>query len=406
MAPVSEHSAPPLDSRPMRLLIFTVFLRLGLTSFGGPIAHLGYFREEFVVRRRWLTEAEFAQLLAICQALPGPASSQLGFAVGLLRGGWRGGLLAFLGFTLPSAMLMFGLAMLAPRLDGAAAAAAVDGLKLVAVVVVAHGLVGMARSLAPDLPRAVLAVLALAVMLAGGPAWRQLAVIAGGGLLGLWLCRSVPALPTAGLVVRHGRRAAYTLLGLSGLGLAAALWLAGGPASLATLAAAFYEAGALVFGGGHVVLPLLEQSTVESGWLQEDVFLAGYGAAQALPGPMFALSAYLGALVPTGASPAVGAAVALLAMFLPGLLLVAAMLPLWRSLASRRWAPPAIAGINAAVVGLLAAALVGTVLPAGVRGPVDAGVAVVGLAVLAFGRVSVLWVATGVVAVCVVRALL
>ena len=377
--------------------LFTTFLRLGLTSFGGPIAHLGYFREEFVVRRRCLSEAEFAQLLAICQALPGPASSQLGFAVGLLKGGWRGGLLAFLGFTLPSALLMFGLALLAPRLDGPVAAAVLHGLKLVAVVVVAHGVVGMARSLAPDLPRALLAGLALMAMLAGGPAWGQLAVIGAGALLGLWLCRKVPALPDAALAVRHGRGAAWVLFALFAAGLLLALALVGGPASVPALGAAFYEAGALVFGGGHVVLPLLEQSTVDSGWLGEDAFLAGYGAAQALPGPMFALSAYLGALVPTGASPALGATVALLAMFLPGLLLVAALLPLWHSLASRRWAPPAIAGINAVVVGLLAAALVGTVLPAGVRGPADAVVAAAGLAVLMVARVNVLWVVAGVV---------
>jgi chromate transporter len=383
--------------------IFTTFLRLGLTSYGGPIAHLGYFREEFVVRKRWLSEVEFAQLLAICQALPGPASSQLGFAVGLLKGGWRGGLLAFLGFTLPSALLMFGLAMLAPRLDGPVAGAALHGLKLVAVVVVAHGLIGMARSLVPDLPRVLLAVMALAVMLAGGPAWSQLAVIGAGALLGLWLCRGVPALPDAALKVRHGRGTAWVLFALFGAGLLVALALAGGPASLLALAAALYEAGALVFGGGHVVLPLLEQSMVESGWLGGDAFLAGYGAAQALPGPMFALSAYLGALVSTGASPAAGAAVALVAIFLPGLLLVAALLPLWGSLASRRWAPPAIAGINAAVVGLLAAALLGTVLPAGVRGPVDAGVAVAGLALLMAARLNVLWVVAGVVAVSLVR---
>ncbi|GAB2494456.1 chromate efflux transporter [Arenimonas alkanexedens] len=382
----------------MRVQIFTIFLRLGLTSFGGPIAHLGYFREEFVVRRRWLAEAEFAQLLAICQALPGPASSQLGFAVGLLKGGWVGGLLAFLGFTLPSALLMFALAMLAPRLGGDLAVVALHGLKLVAVVVVAHGLIGMARSLLPDASRALLAALALAVMLAGGPAWRQLAVIAGGGLLGLWLCRGVPALPAAGLAAGHGRGTAWTLLVLFLLGLLAAVLLSGGSASLTTLAAAFYEAGALVFGGGHVVLPLLEQSTVATGWLDDDTFLAGYGAAQALPGPMFALSAYLGALVPTGAAPALGAGVALLAMFLPGLLLVAALLPIWGGLAARTWAPPVIAGINAAVVGLLAAALFGTVLPAGVRGPVDALIAVIALTVLLFARVNVLWVVAGVVA--------
>ena len=384
---------------PMHLEILTTFLRLGLTSFGGPIAHLGYFREEFVVRRRWLSEPEFAQLLAICQALPGPASSQLGFAVGLLKGGWRGGLLAFLGFTLPSAllMLMLGLALMAPRLGGDLAVAALHGLKLVAVVVVAHGLIGMARSLVPDTPRALLAALALAVMLAGGPAWRQLAVIAGGGLLGLWLCRGVPALPVAGLRVGHGRGTAWALLGLFLMGLLAALLFTGGTASLSALAAAFYEAGALVFGGGHVVLPLLEQSTVDAGWLDQDSFLAGYGAAQALPGPMFALAAYLGALVPTGASPVLGAGVALLAMFLPGLLLVAALLPLWRSLAARTWAPPVIAGINAGVVGLLAAALFGTVLPAGVRDPGDAVIALLALGVLWFARVNVLWVVAGVV---------
>jgi chromate transporter len=270
--------------------------------------------------------------------------------------------------------------------------AVLHGLKLVAVVVVAHGVIGMARSLAPDLPRALLAGLALAAMLAGGPAWRQLAVIGGGALLGLWLCRGVPALPDAALSLRHGRAAARGLFGIFALGLVVALALADGPASLASLAAAFYEAGALVFGGGHVVLPLLEQSTVESGWLGEDAFLAGYGAAQALPGPMFALSAYLGALVPTGASPAVGAGIALLAMFLPGLLLVAALLPVWASLASRRWAPPAIAGINAAVVGLLAAAWLGTVLPAGVRDPGDAVLALAGLGLLWFARINVLWV--------------
>ena len=389
----------------MTAALFTTFLRLGLTSFGGPIAHLGYFREVFVVRRRWLSEAEFAQLVAICQALPGPASSQLGFAVGLLKGGWRGGLLAFLGFTLPSALLMFGLAMLAPRLDGPVAEAVLHGLKLVAVVVVAHGLIGMARSLVPDLPRALLAAMALFVMLAGGPAWTQLAVIGAGALLGRWLCRGVPALPDATLAVRHGRGAAWALFALFGAGLLLALALSGGPASVPALAAAFYEAGALVFGGGHVVLPLLEQSTVDSGWLGEDAFLAGYGAAQALPGPMFALSAYLGALVPTGASPAIGATVALLAMFLPGLVLVAALLPLWHSLASRRWAPPAIAGVNAVVVGLLAAALVGTVLPAGVQGAGDAAVVVAGLALLMAVRVNVLWVVGAVVVASLFRGM-
>jgi chromate transporter len=378
--------------------VFTTFLKLGLGSFGGPIAHLGYFREEFVARRRWLSEAEFAQLLAICQALPGPASSQLGFAVGLLRGGWAGGLLAFLGFTLPSALLMFGLALLAPRLEGALAASVVHGLKLVAVVVVAHGLWGMARSLLPDGPRSLLAALACGVMLAFGAAWLQLALIAAGALLGLALCRHVPALPGAGLQVAYGRGAGGVMLALFVAGLAAALALSGGGATLVSLAAAFYEAGALVFGGGHVVLPLLEQSTVASGWLVRDDFLAGYGAAQVVPGPMFSLSAYLGALVPTGQPPALGATVALLALFLPGLLLVAAVLPLWGSVARLRGAPAAIAGVNAVVVGLLAAALVGTVAPAGLKGPADVAIALGALALLLWKLVSLPWVVAAIVA--------
>lgn len=381
----------------MRFEIFLVFLRLGLTSFGGPIAHLGYFRDEFVLRRRWLSEPEFAQMLAICQALPGPASSQLGFAVGLLRGGWAGGLLAFLGFTLPSALLLFAFALFAPRFDAGLTAHLVHGLKLVAVVVVAHGLAGMTRSLVPDAPRALLMVLALGVMLAGGPAWHQLAVIAAGGMLGVWLCRGVGGLPTGALRVRHGARTGGCLLGVFALGLAGALAVPDTGPSPTAVAGAFYEAGALVFGGGHVVLPLLEQSTVATGWLDRDPFLAGYGAAQAVPGPMFALAAYLGALVPTGQAPVVGAAVALLAIFLPGLLLMAALLPLWSRLARQAWAPPLIAGINAAVVGLLAAAFLGIVLPAGVHGGGDAAVAMLGLALLTWARWNVLWVVAAVV---------
>ena len=382
----------------MRLEIFLAFLRLGLTSFGGPVAHLGYFREEFVVRRGWLSEDEYAQLLAICQALPGPASSQLGFAVGLLRGGWRGGVAAFLGFTLPSALLMLGLALLAPRLDGPLAHSVLHGLKLVAVVVVAHGLWGMARSLVPDGPRALLGVLAFAAMTFPGGAWVQPALIGAGGLLGRVLCRHVPALPVAGLAAQHGRGAGLALLAVFAALLVAALLLAGGEASPTSLAAAFYEAGALVFGGGHVVLPLLEQSTVASGWLAGDDFLAGYGAAQVLPGPMFSLAAYLGALAPTGEPPALGAAIALLALFLPGLLLVAALLPLWGGLARLPGASPAIAGINAVVVGLLAAAFAGTVAPAGLQGPADVAIALGALAVLLWRKVNLLWVVAAIVA--------
>jgi len=284
--------------------IFRAFLKLGLTSFGGPIAHLGYFREEFVRRRGWLDEAHFAQLLAVCQFLPGPASSQMGFAIGLFRGGWAGALTAFLAFTLPSALLMFGFAVLAPHLGVGAGAAAVHGLKLVAVVVVAHGVLGMIRALAPDAVRALITVGAVTLVVLTQSAWMQLGAIALGGLAGRWLCRGVTAPAMAVFPVAYGRRRAAVFLCLFLVGLAAAIALPpGADPSVSRLAGAFYRAGALVFGGGHVVLPLLQQSIVEPGWITQDAFLAGYGAAQAVPGPMFSLSAYLGAEVPLECRP-------------------------------------------------------------------------------------------------------
>jgi len=375
--------------------VFRAFLRLGLTAFGGPVAHLGYLREEFVQRRRWLDDAHFVQLLAICQFLPGPASSQLGFAIGLYRGGWRGALAAFVAFTLPSAMLMLGFAALAPHLGAGMGAALVQGLKLVAVAVVAHALVGMVRQLAPDLPRALVAVGAAALMLATRVAWMQLVVIALGAVLGAWLCRHVAMPAPAGRRVRHGLRAAAVAFAVFAVALGLALWWPSAGTSsptLAGLAAAFYEAGALVFGGGHVVLPLLQHSVVDSGWVDPDAFLAGYGAAQALPGPMFSVAAFLGAEVPTGLPAVVGALVALLAVFLPGFLLLVAALPAWARLARHRLAASAVAGSNAAVVGLLAAAFYDPVWTAGVRSPADLTIAAIGFALLAVMRVSALWI--------------
>lgn len=379
--------------------VFQVFLRLGLTSFGGPIAHLAYFREEFVKRRGWLDEAQFAQLLGLCQFLPGPASSQMGFAIGLLRSGWRGALAAFTAFTLPSVLLMFGFAALAPLLGSGLGAAAVHGLKLAAVVVVAHALVGMVRQLTPDLPRALIAVGAAALVLLAGKAWMQLVAIALGGLLGLWLCRHVATPAALALPLRYGRRAGTVALVLFLAGLAAALaWQANGTPTAGAMAAAFYRAGALVFGGGHVVLPLLQQSVVDTGWIAPDTFLAGYGAAQAVPGPMFSLAAFLGAEVPVGLPAAAGALIALLSLFAPGFLLLLAVLPVWASLASRPQAARAMAGVNAAVVGLLAAALYDPVWTQGVRGPLDVAIALVGLALLLTMRISAAWVALGCVA--------
>jgi chromate transporter len=381
------------------LEVFRAFLRMGLTSFGGPIAHIGYFREEFVRRRGWLDEAHFAQLLAVCQFLPGPASSQLGFAIGLHRGGWCGALAAFVAFTLPSALLMFGFALLAPSLGAGMGAAAVHGLKLVAVIVVAHGLLGMARQWVPDLPRAAIAVAAAVFVAMSAQAWAQVFAIAGGGLLGLWLCRPVRAAEVATLPVRDDRRVAVVCLVLFLVGLGAALWLPVSPAPTpAALASAFYRAGALVFGGGHVVLPLLQQAVVDPGWVRQEAFLAGYGAAQAVPGPMFSLAAFLGAQVPSGWPPAAGAAIALLAVFLPGFLLLSAALPVWSRFARHPLAARAMAGINAAVVGLLAAAFHDPVWTEGVRSVGDIAIAVVGFAALAFARVSALWIVLGCVA--------
>lgn len=373
--------------------VFGVFLKLGLTAFGGPIAHVGYFRQEVVQRRRWLDEVQFAQLLAVCQCVPGPASSQMGLAIGLFRAGWRGGVAAFVAFTLPSALLMFGVAALASRLDHGIGVALVHGLKLVAVAVVAHGLVSMARQLAPDVPRALIAAAACSLIVLTGSGWAQLAAVAVGGALGLWFCRRVNAPAAAVFPVRYGNRSAvmFLLLFLIGLGAALVQPSYGAP-TMASLAGAFYQAGALVFGGGHVVLPLLQETVVDSGWVAPDTFLAGYGAAQAMPGPMFSLAAFLGAEVPLGLPAVAGAAVALLALFLPGFLLLLAVLPVWSGLAQRRWAASATAGIGAAVVGLLAAALHDPVWTQGVHTPADVAIAVVGFTMLAILRVSALWV--------------
>lgn len=372
--------------------VFRIFLRLGLTSFGGPIAHLGYFREEFVARRGWFSDASFAQLLSLCQFLPGPASSQMGAAIGLFRAGWWGAAAAFVAFTAPSMLLMFCLAVFAPHVFGhAAGAVLVHGLKLVAVVVVAHGLIGMARTLTPDLRRVAIAAGACAlVLVAGGAGW-QLLVIAAGGALGAWLCPAVAPGAVASFPVPYARRTAAICALLFLAGLAGSLLLPAGPPSLGGLASAFYRSGALVFGGGHVVLPLLESELVASGWMSADTFLTGYGAAQAMPGPMFSLAAYLGASVDAGAAPLASATLALLCVFLPGFLLLFATLPVWATVARRPLAGRALAGVNAAVVGLLAAAFYDPVWREGVNSPVDMVIVAIGLGMLMVFRLPALW---------------
>lgn len=400
VAPLPQTASPPPGSARD---VFRTFLRLGLTSFGGPVAHIGYLRRECVGRRGWLDDARFAQLVAVCQFLPGPASSQLGFALGLVRAGWRGALAAFVAFTLPSALLLFAFATLLPRLAGQAwLPAALHGLKLVAVAVVAHGLIGMARRLTPDAPRIAIGLGAAALVVLAGNAWSQLAAIALGGIAGWLACRGEAAVPSPPLPLPHRRRMGAWLLAAWLALLAVALLVpALGVDGTAGVAAAFYRAGALVFGGGHVVLPLLQDAVVTPGWVDADTFLAGYGAAQAVPGPMFTLAAFLGAQSPSALAPGLVASLAVLAIFLPGLLLLAAVLPFQAALSQHPAAARTMAGINAAVVGLLAAAFIDPVLREGIRGPVDLMVAAVALALLASGRVPVLVVVAG----CVTAAL-
>ena len=360
--------------------IFAVFLRLGLTSFGGPIAHLGYYRTEFVERRRWLSEAAYADLVALCQLLPGPASSQVGFAVGLSRGGLLGGVAAWLGFTLPSAVAMVLFAQGAASLTGPLSAGMLHGLQVAAVAVVAQAVWSMAVSLCPDRPRATIAVVATLIVTAAPTAIGQIAAILAGAAAGAWLCREVPAAaPSARLSIPVPRGLAIAALAVFALlliGLPIAAAVSPGPAL--AMATAFYRAGALVFGGGHVVLPLLHASVVEPGWVSEDAFLSGYGAAQAVPGPLFTFAAYLGAIM-TGW---VGAGLCLVAIFLPGLLLVVGVLPFWASLGRGVLMRASLRGVNAAVVGVLLGALYDPVWTKGIGGPVDFALALVAFALL------------------------
>lgn len=335
--------------------VFLAFLKLGLTSFGGPVAHLGYFREEFVARRRWLDDAAYADLVALCQFLPGPASSQVGFALGLMRAGWAGALAAFIGFTAPSALILLALALGASALEGPLAAGALDGLKIVAVAIVAQAVLGMAKSLCPDRERAALAVLSVAILAALPGAAGMIAAILAGGLVGLALGRGAG---DAGgpLAAPVGGGAGLLALALFAALLILAPLLAGVSQALAMFDG-FYRAGALVFGGGHVVLPLLEAETVATGLVSREDFLAGYGAAQAVPGPLFTFAAWLGAVSGPAPNGAAGAALALFALFLPGFLLLVGVLPFWERLRARASARSAMQGANAAVVGVLGAAL-------------------------------------------------
>jgi chromate transporter len=386
------------EARGSPLEVLAVFLRLGCSAFGGPIAHLGYFRDAFVVRRRWLDEAAYADLVALCQFLPGPASSQVGFGIGLLRAGPLGALAAWTGFTLPSAILMTAFAYGAAAMTGRIAQGAIHGLKLVAVAVVAQAVFGMARTLTPDARRAGIAVAAVAVVTFASAMVGQLAAIGLGALAGLIFCRSSSTGAPTGHVFRISKAvglaalAAYLLLLVGGPVLAVAT----GNQALVRFDA-FYRSGALVFGGGHVVLPLLKQAVVDPGWVSPDAFLAGYGAAQAVPGPLFTFAAYLGAASRGPLNGLVGAALGLVAIFLPGLLALLAALPFWSQLQTRPGAQAAMRGANAAVVGLLASALYNPVWTSAVLDPIDFASVLAGFTLLtAFRAPPVVLVVLGV----------
>jgi chromate transporter len=366
-----------------------VFLKLGLTSFGGPIAHLGYFRDEFVVRRKWLGDAAYADLVALCQFLPGPASSQVGLAMGLMRAGWPGALAAWLGFTLPSAVAMILFAYGVDAFADDAGAGWLRGLKVVAVAVVANAVWGMARTLSADRERATLTVVAAAIVLFWPGALGQIGAILLGAVIGILVFRGASTGQSGGnLVVPVGRRAAVLCLGLFVALLIGLPILAAASDSMAVrLFDSFYRAGSLVFGGGHVVLPLLQAEVVGPGWVTRDAFVAGYGAAQAVPGPLFTFAAYLGAVLIPEPDGAVGGLLCLVAIFLPSFLLVIGVLPFWNGLRRRPQAQAALHGVNAAVVGLLLAALYDPVWTSGIRSPADFALAAVALLLLAFWRV-------------------
>jgi chromate transporter len=369
------------------LEVLRVFLKLGLTCFGGPIAHIGYFREEFVVRRKWIDEHAYADLVGLCQFLPGPASSQVGFSIGLMRAGYRGALAAWAGFTLPSAIALVLFAYGAGALSGPAGVGLLHGLKLVAVAIVAQAVWGMARTLCPDRERASIAVAAALIILFSTASAAQIGAILLGGVAGFWLCRNTPATPSGHIAMPVSRTVGMAALTaffvlLAGLPILRGLLASSGIA----LFDAFYRSGALVFGGGHVVLPLLREAFVTPGWVSDDAFLAGYGAAQAVPGPLFTFSAYLGTVVNATPHGITGAALGLFGIFLPGILILLGALPFWDSFRQRAGAQAMMRGVNAAVVGLLGAALYNPVWTSAVKAPADLGIALVGFVLLTVWR--------------------
>ncbi len=379
-------AALAVERRGSPLEVFLVALPLGLTSFGGPTAHLGYFRQEYVARRKWLDEQAYADVVALCQVLPGPASSQVGISIGIMRAGLLGGVAAWVGFTLPSALALIAFAYGLASFD-VADAGWVHGLKIVAVAVVAQAVFGMARSLTPDRSRITIAIVAAIATLALATAWGQVAVIAVAGAIGYLFLRSAQAPPAGGVPIPIGKAlglAALVVLGVLLVGLPLARQAVEGQA-LAVFDS-FFRVGSLVFGGGHVVLPLLQQEVVPPGWVTNDQFLAGYGAAQAVPGPLFTFSSYLGAVMNGQPNGFPGGMLALVAVFLPSFLLVVGALPFWTVFRARPGAQAALRGVNAAVVGLLLAALYNPVWTSAITSPADFSLALAAFGLLMFWK--------------------
>jgi len=381
-----EHLA---GKRGSALEVLATFLKLGLTSFGGPVAHLGYFRAEIVERRRWLDERSYSDLVALCQFLPGPASSQVGLAIGLTRAGWLGALAAWCGFTLPSAIALIVFAYGIEHWGALAGSGAVHGLKVAAVAVVAQAVWAMARSLCPDRARAAIAVVAALLVLVLPTSMSQVIAIAVAGLVG-WRMLKLPAQQP----VAHRRYGVSRTVGAIALTLFFGL-LAGLPliavasqSLLWTIIEGFYRAGALVFGGGHVVLPLLQATVVPAGVVTNEQFLAGYGAAQAVPGPLFTFAAYLGAVMHGPLSGWTGGLTLLLVIFVPAFLLVVGAMPFWDALRQRQGVQSAMAGVNAAVVGILLAALYDPVWTSAIHTRADFATALAAFALLVYARVS------------------
>ena len=380
-------AATPSKERGSFLEVLGIFLRLGVTSFGGPIAHLGYFRSEFVERRKWLDEAAYTDIIALCQFLPGPASSQVGIILGMLRAGFAGGLAAWIGFTLPSALALIAFAYGVGRLGDLSHVAWLHGLKIVAVAVVAQAVWGMARNLCPDRERATIAVAAALLTLAVPSASGQIGAIVAGGVIGRLLLSSGTDEATTPLAIPVGREVAIASLTLFSALLFGLPMLAEATADhTVELMSSFYRSGSLVFGGGHVVLPLLQQAVVPRGWIDNDAFLAGYGAAQAVPGPLFTFAAYLGVAMKAAPNGWAGGLICLAAIYLPSYLLLLGALPFWDALRHRSGVRSTLRGVNATVVGIFLGALYTPVWTSAIFAPADFGLGVLAFLLLVFWR--------------------